>query len=843
MSTQPNLDFYARVPTRRDVAKARLAEQRNTMYTWRSDAAQTEFDPRTGARRGQRHVYSPRPTQRYTGSENNSSACNRNSGAERRAVRMGSGRMSGKGDYVEQETTWSSAADRTGDRRRWWRQTNFTFSPDHFRTGKGASAKDADHRSGRTSPEAYTPYIHDIIVFCKPMQHLDGADTITAAAAAPPPPPPSRSGTEVVLAVTCNGAEARARELQAAEEAKSGEMLSLSSLSPVSRMQPQTNGYTYAPSSTPGFDEGGSIARTAAAAAATGTVHGSVGGVPYAATQPSAMSFDEEISTPGDTKVKPGNGAHATQSALRHSSKSTWCDVVGPTMASKQRALTMAEGIYGDLVAGEAQRTGTAYGSAASLRMATVPTCELAYSLRSSYMRSTQAKHEQGGRHGSRHESGGGGVGGGGGASGSLSHSAAYPAGSPPSKTVAGVSTSAISRATRPGTSQSYPSPQQQQQQQQNSLRQPPRPQRSPSANTTLSNSGVQVNSLYGNGPHRRTTTAAGSHGPVDAPFLKNADGDGEDVHEDGGTAISALPHPGSTRDFAAIGVPSSAAAAVAAEAGEGSVNLCHQSPLPPPPSQLPARQQRQQQQQQSGKAFSPDHSMASSSAAAASRTLTTAEPHGADSVNIPCGETSQTAPPTLSQLALEREMSHHDHHHHHHRNNNTSNSTVAGGQRTSQRSSPLVGSGRPASGYPVLPSKPDTDRHAHSAGARLATQTRTATTGDGAGDAAQSANRSRHRRGRRLPALRNTTKEIPGSSGRGQRSGSTGHAYSALPPLGGEDAAALLESGRPPAEAKETRVYAVRMRTAFTSADAVLPKPREPQRRGVPVLLPDDWQ
>ncbi|KPI86147.1 hypothetical protein ABL78_4802 [Leptomonas seymouri] len=792
MPAQPNLDFRAHIPTHREITKARLAERRNPMYAWRSNADQTVFDIVTGARCARRQVYNPCPTQRDRGTATSHHYKHANGSQDPETRRLGSragarshsGRQAGevKGEGAAQTTVWGSVANSTGDRRRWWKQTNFTFSPNHFHSSGGTSIKDTSY-NGSPACDVYTPYIHDTILLCTPMQHTGapGATNVAGDASRRP-----HRGGAVALAVTWNGAEAQARELQAAEDAKKGEMLSLSSLSPVPYVQLQTTAHAHASVLLRGGDEGRNHAR----AAAPGTLHNAITSAPYTTvgcTAPPhvAGSLDEEINTPGDTKHKPANEAHTRDSDPTHLSKATWCDVLGPIMASKQRMSAMAEGIYMDLIAGEAQRTGTAYGSAASLRMATVPTCELAYSLRASYMCDS---HEGHGRSG-RHENGNGGGSGG------------HP---PPRGATYGRGSELIkrSRASPNGTSHSAGEKMLQNHQPSSSHDPSPKPQRPASATIALSNSVAQGSALSGSTPYRRSITEIGVTGLVGASAS-------EERVEEGG---AAAPQPGSTREFPVVAVPPAATAA-----GE-SARTTQLNPLPPLPAQPSA------QHQQPVKATSADHSL-TNSPKAASRTMSTDLLPNADSGGILPATIGPTAPPTLSPHALERKMGH---------ETNSCNSTVA--QGVTQKVSPLAVVGHRSNRRITSPINTGTgneSQHTYSADSPLAMQT---VAGDSLGNTIGRTAQPPQRQGRPPSGPQSTRRErsVLGGSGRRSR-------WSDRPSR--DDDAARQENRRLPAEAKETRVYTVRMRPGLTKASVPTLKWRESPWSGVPVLLPQDWQ
>jgi hypothetical protein len=892
MPTQPILDFNTRVPTRREANHARLAKLRSSMYAWRSDAGQTTFDPVSGARRPQRHLYTPQPTQHFRQVQHDrlsgdagerapgekADRCKHSwkAGAEKDGS-TGSSKSGGHDKVVEQlcgggETIWASAESSTGDRRRWWRQTNFTFSADYFGSRDGipvvASCADGGSSTSRPhtrtpSPSVYTPYIHDTIVFCTPAQRAH-----TAGAA------------RVVLAVTCNAAEARARECRAAAEATNGDMLSLSSLSPVPRVPPsKRTPYTYAPSPKHCFEENseGVTRSSAAAAAPPGGMHSSITGAPYTDVEdtgrPPTVSLDDVMSTLGDTKLKPDNGIAATASGGLRSSKmttATWCDAVGPTIASKQRALAMAEAVYSDLVAGEAQRTGSAYGSAASLRMATVPTCELAYSLRSSYMQaSCQTQRSQNTGSASPHcrlhrrpsntityTS-----------VNNLPRSATCTTGSLPSRIVAAASSSAIGRSGGPAGVLPVP-------QGNSAAAQRPSRQRPASASC--------CSSLRSRGnPHRRSTTEAGADGFPGSSLREDDEGGAAaaaaTITSTAATSAAAAEvsleehHPDS-RGASASSAPLPSlgqgcelpAATVSAATTAGSTNGGILRPSPPPPLTLQVDK---------------EGSLTSSSGAAASQTRRIMSPFGgADGVKSASAQ--PTAPPTLSRFELVQEMMDDD---------ASSSSALhcnvssgGGGRRTDgggvaaassgsatlahrsshSKDSPLVlmasSRGARQSSRFTVSSASDTvyERQTIAAGDSQLCATTTAVAHD------RPQHEPRRRRGRRLPPQQQTLMHGR-DAGAGEHAAATAAARSrssrrgngSCRPRSREYGGAAAQpspsqhhrhqrdfqgKGRLPAEAKETRVYAVRVRATVAAASSVW---REPPRRGVPVLIPEEWQ
>ena len=911
MSTQPNLDFYAHVPTRHEVASARLAEQRSSMYAWRSDAHQSVFDPTTGARLPLQHIYDPQPTQHH-GIERGDAQhhCGNiyvHDASHRQAQSRSGGCLSSpcedlsdtysaateeeeaEGSDEASEVIWASAADDSGDRRRWWRQSNFTFSPHHFGTRSGCAVGSNTSTTAATtagaysvtSPSVYTPYIHDTILFCTPTQRARPCSS------------------QVLLAVTCNAAEARARELQAAEEAKNGEMLSLSSLSPVPRM-PTSAGtssrrtpYTLAPSPKHCFDDtavfrrlsgegvynsgsGGTtegvVARsTGAAAAAPAAPQGSIVGPPYAAVdgavRPSTGSLDDEISTPGDAKLRSATEEHKRESDLLRSSQSTWCEMIGPALASKQRALTMAGRVYRDLVAREARRTGTTAGSAASLRMSTVPTCEVAYSLRSSYLQAAQPTMRNSSK-GSRTRSSGGTSRNAGTSeerSKALLCSATYAnARSLPRKT-GGASSGAMSCNNSHGPSSLYAeppshdnnssdsSPLQQKRRQRPLSRLPQRP---ASANTApSSSSGMLSGSLNDKEPCRRTVTAIDINGLVGTSFLEEADEKGEvspplprrkNENEDGVAAPIPM-NDGAVRTHHTSPAHASRLPAVAVS-GHGVLRL---SPLTQQPDTTALWH----------------HSVTNSSEA--ERLVTNvASPLGAEDHRP--SSSDLTAPPTLSQVALEIEMEsanegngdplssdrHRPHpRQHQHQQMEGSDAWV---HHVTHLNSPLAVQGRRGGHCCTGSSKSDltnehsTQRTDSTLPTAMATQSTAAQTV--MGDSQQMTPphppaRPRRRGGRgALPQQRTKSQRASRHhTGQGLRSMSTRSRRASPQHEAKQRQQQQVEgsqiAGHLPAEAKETRVYAVRMRTTFTNADASLVKWVEPPRRGVPVLLPQDWQ
>lgn len=84
-----------------------------------------------------------------------------------------------------------------------------------------------------------------------------------------------------------------------------------------------------------------------------------------------------------EAAANPIHGAAGLNSAAATSP--TWCDMVGPAIAGKQRTVAMVEGIFSDLLARQATLTGAAYGSPPS-RQIQLPTGELGFTVHPSYL-------------------------------------------------------------------------------------------------------------------------------------------------------------------------------------------------------------------------------------------------------------------------------------------------------------------------------------------------------------------------------------------------------------------------------------------------------------------------
>ncbi|KAG5508672.1 hypothetical protein JIQ42_08460 [Leishmania sp. Namibia] len=391
MTSRVNLDFYVRGPERRQCVRERMARQRAPMYEWRHDFAESAFDAATGERRPLQRIFNPVP-KRHPVSARDTRAAAR-SVDERVAfdnVEQGStgsqqqqrSRHPWSPQYTLWDggtagiavssarpataTAWESAAQGFSDRRRAWKHTGFTFTEDYFRKSAHAPASQARLGVAMAASEAYrgadksgvyVPYLHDTILLCTPPPHPKDPRTSrpggAAAAAADPLPPVHRasSAAKVVLAVTCNAAESCARELQASLDAKRRGLLSISTLAPSHTSQPQQSASFQCTAGVESFtDDDGSDSSTRA---------GAIGGL-----------------TSGSSYV----GVAAAEP------KGTCCDVFGPSIAVKQRAAALAEGVYTDLILNRAKAPSAAL--AVGVSKTEVPTCELAYSLRPSYVQS-----------------------------------------------------------------------------------------------------------------------------------------------------------------------------------------------------------------------------------------------------------------------------------------------------------------------------------------------------------------------------------------------------------------------------------------------------------------------
>lgn len=823
------------------------------MYAWRSTSDKNNsgssgrafvFNPITGARCAQRVLYNPQPTQRDLdvvrggrGRDTKHSAAGDDDGDS----------WSSEGEEEEEEneggTIWDSAVGPGGDRRRHWQQTNFNFSPHHFHKQRRVGSTNAASTPATSHGAAvYVPYIHDTILLCSPSRCRQQAADVTQDREAVQRR--RRSSTRVVLAVTCNAAEARAREVQAATEAKNGELLSMSTFSPGPRVA-RRKSYNGASSPTHCFKEAdaSSVAAgaTTAAAAAVGAVRSSLTGAPPAATtdgvaRPVVESLGEELSTPGDTRLGQSGGvaplrrsygksagaaAAAAAAAGAAPANTTAADagvsssaIVGSTLASRQRVLSMAEGVYRDLVMGEAQRTGTVFGSATSLRMASVPTCELAYTLRASYMQGSHGRSSGGigdkaGATASRNE---------------LPRSATYDTtASLPSRMAVstGGSSSVLGRSAPSGTSQRPHPPRRQH------SGNPPRP-RPASANTAMSSSGVQGSSVYDPAPHRRTVTAVGINGHVGSSFFEEVGDEDEEVDAESAATEARL------QEIPAVAVSAGGDAAQTAQGDAAPKRTSLPNPTPPPP--LPTL---------AVKRIPSDRSLTSSSDVV-SRTMSAASPLGGGDGATTAGSAHLTAPPTLSRFALEHALLHNE-----------------GGAalRSTRRSSPLRTRRRRSSRFTVSPTS-DTyceppphptppqqqqQQHTHvadsiTAGTHAVAEGSQSTNNDGAHRGNCPGSKHSHRPRRRPHTSQQRTGSRRAGSSQHRRGQSTRSAHETQHSDGGNETSA---TARLPSDAKETRVYAVRMRTTFTNADASVTQRqwRDPPRRGVPVLLPEDWQ
>ncbi|CAG9567119.1 conserved hypothetical protein [Leishmania major strain Friedlin] len=333
MTSRVQLDFFVPPPERRQCVRERLAQQRAPMFEWRHDFAESAFDAATGERRPLRRIFNPVAKERPA-SVRRIHAAAHNAGAHAAATTASSARPA-------TAPVWEAAASGSADRRSAWKQSGFRFTENYFRksahlpvsqlrphTSASASGLLRSARRGGV----YVPYLHDTILFCEPLPRSmelhrggpgggGGGDGAAAAADQLPPVKRPSSTASVVLAVTCNAAESRARELQASVDAKRAALLGCSK--PANCL--------------------------------------------YAAGVKS-FTCDDDVST----------GATAQGE--------TCCDVVGPSIAAKQRALAMAEGVYTDLILNRGKAwSATATAAAAKTEL---PTGELAYSLRPSYVQS-----------------------------------------------------------------------------------------------------------------------------------------------------------------------------------------------------------------------------------------------------------------------------------------------------------------------------------------------------------------------------------------------------------------------------------------------------------------------
>ncbi|KAG5487405.1 hypothetical protein CUR178_08491 [Leishmania enriettii] len=392
MTSRVNLDFYVRGPERRQCVRERMARQRAPMYEWRHDFAESAFDAATGERRPLQRVFNPVPKRHPVSAPDTRAAARSvdervafddvqqgSTGPQQQQrsrhrwspqYTLGDGGTAGiavSSARPATATAWESAAQGFSDRRRAWKHTGFTFTEDYFRTSAHAPVSQARRGVAVTASEAYrgagksgvyVPYLHDTILLCTPLPHPKDPRTspprgAAAAAAADPLPPVHRasSAAKLVLAVTCNAAESCARELQASMNAKQRGLLSISTLAPTRTSQPQQSASFQCTAGVESFtDDDGSDLSTRA---------GALGGL-----------------TSGSSYV----GVAAAEP------KGTCCDVFGPSIAVRQRAAALAEGVYTDLILNRAKAPSPAL--AVGVSKTEVPTCELAYSLRPSYVQS-----------------------------------------------------------------------------------------------------------------------------------------------------------------------------------------------------------------------------------------------------------------------------------------------------------------------------------------------------------------------------------------------------------------------------------------------------------------------
>ncbi|CAJ1985641.1 hypothetical protein - conserved [Leishmania donovani] len=355
MTSRVQLDFFVPPPERRQCVRERLAQKRAPMFEWRHDFAESDFDAATGERRPLRRIFNPVAKEHPASARRTHAAATTVSSARPATAPV-----------------WKAAASGSADRRNAWKQSGFTFVENYFR--KSAHLPVSQSRP-HTSASAcgllrsarrggvYVPYLHDTILFCEPLPRSmesrrgrpGGGDGAAAAADQLPPVQRTPSTARVVLAVTCNAAESRARELQASVDAKRAELLGFSKPSTSSQkaqqqQQQQPATYLYAAGvESYTCDDDDKTSRAAATIAST------TGGVDYVNTAATAQG-------------------------------ETCCDVVGPSIAAKQRALAMAEGVYTDLILNRGKAwSATATAAATKTEL---PTCELAYSLRPSYVQS-----------------------------------------------------------------------------------------------------------------------------------------------------------------------------------------------------------------------------------------------------------------------------------------------------------------------------------------------------------------------------------------------------------------------------------------------------------------------
>ncbi|GET85409.1 hypothetical protein, conserved [Leishmania tarentolae] len=323
MTSRVELDFFVPPPERRQCLRKRLAQQRAPMYEWRHDFAESTFDAATGERRPLRCIFNP-VAKAHGVSAQSTRATTGNASAHATAPTLSSLRPA-------TAPLWDAAAIGNVDRRNAWKQTGFTFAGDYFRksthlpepqslTHASASGLCCNVGEG----EVYVPYLHDTILFYEPLPRPNelhgggpGSDDVAAAAADQCPPVQrwSSSTAKLMVAVTYNAAESRAREAQASIDASRAGLLGL--------------------------------------------------------PKPSATTY--QCATGVDTAAT----AHAE----------TCCDVAGPSIAAKQRASAMAEGVYTDFIVNH-WKARSATETATTTARAELPTCELAYSLRPSYVQS-----------------------------------------------------------------------------------------------------------------------------------------------------------------------------------------------------------------------------------------------------------------------------------------------------------------------------------------------------------------------------------------------------------------------------------------------------------------------
>lgn len=364
MTSRVQLDFFVPPPERRQCVRERLAQQRAPMFEWRHDFAESSFDAATGERRPLQRIFNP-VAKEHPASARRTRAATHTAAAHPAATTASSARPA-------TAPVWEAAASGNADRRNAWKQSGFTFAENYFRKSAHSLVSPSRPHTSASTPGllrsasrdgVYVPYLHDTILFCEPLppsteppRGRPGGGGGGAAAEADQLPPVQRtpSMARVALAVTCNAAESRARELQASIDAKRAELLGLSKPSTqpqkTQQQQQQLATYLYAAGvESVTCNDGDDASRAAATIAST------TSGVNYVNTAAIARA-------------------------------ETCCGVVGPSIAAKQRALAMAEGVYADLIHNRGS-VWSATPTAATAKME-LPTCELAYSLRPSYVQS-----------------------------------------------------------------------------------------------------------------------------------------------------------------------------------------------------------------------------------------------------------------------------------------------------------------------------------------------------------------------------------------------------------------------------------------------------------------------